>query len=254
DNLLEGGMAPLEILSKYKAVRPICGVGDCFTYQNTTFNMIASAIEQASGLSYTAELRKRILDPLGMTSTSLGQHGLTATGDWARPHKRNGTNWYPVQVKDPYYKVPAAGGVNSSLNDLTKWLIAQMGDRPDVLSPGALEEAHRKRVATPGEAARQRSLKTPVSSTHYGLGWRNYTYAGHQLINHSGSVEGYFAYIAWLPERKAGIVVLSNTRGSRVAKIAPTWLDYELGLEKTDWFRMDELALASAQTAADSGN
>lgn len=254
DNLLEAGTAPLEILSKYKAVKPICGVGDCFSYQNTTFNMIASAIEQASGLSYTAELRKRILDPLGMTSTTLGLSGLSQTGNWARPHRRSGTGWDPVQVKAPYYKVPAAGGVNSSLNDLTKWLIAQMGERPDVLSSVALEEAHRKRVATPGEAARQRSLKTPVSSTHYGLGWRNYTYAGHQLINHSGSVEGYFAYIAWLPERKAGIVVLSNTRGSRVAKIAPTWLDYELGLEKTDWFRMDELALASAQTAADSGN
>ncbi len=254
DNLLEAGIEPLEILSKYKSVKPICGVGDCFSYQNTTFNMIAAAIEQASGLSYTAELRKRVLEPLGMTSTSLGLRGLTQTGNWARPHKRNGTAWYPVPVKEPYYRVPAAGGVNSSLDDLTKWLIAQMGERPDVLSRDVLEEAHRKRVPTPGEAARQRSLKTPVTSTHYGLGWRNYTYAGHQLINHSGSVEGYFAYIAWLPERKAGIVVLSNTRGSRVTKIAPAWLDYELGLEKTDWFRMGELAVANSQPAVDSGN
>jgi beta-lactamase class C len=249
DNLLEAGTPPLEILSKYKAVKPICSVGDCFSYQNTTFNMIAKAIEQASGLSYTAELRKRILDPLGMASTTLDLRGLSASGDWARPHKRKGLDWYPVQVKEPYYRVPAAGGVNSSLNDLTKWMIAQMGGRPDVLSRAVLEEAHRKRVATPSEAARQRSLKTPVSSTHYGLGWRNYTYAGHQLINHSGSVEGYFAYIAWLPERKAGIIVLSNTRGSRVTKIAPTWLDYELGLEKTDWLRMDELTVAGAQPA-----
>jgi beta-lactamase class C len=254
DNLLEAGTAPLEILSKYKAVKPICGVSDCFSYQNTTFNMIAAAIEQASGLSYTAELRKRILDPLGMTATSLGMRGLTETGNWARPHKRSGQQWYPVPVKEPYYRVPAAGGVNSSLNDLTKWMVAQMGERPDVLSATVLDEAHRRRVATPSEAARQRSLKTPVSATHYGLGWRNYTYAGHQLINHSGSVEGYFAYIAWLPERKAGIVVLSNTRGSRVTKIAPAWLDYELGLPKADWFRMGELAVAGVQPAIDSGN
>jgi beta-lactamase class C len=254
DNLLEAGTAPLKILSQYKSVRPICGVSDCFSYQNTTFNMIADAIEKVSGRSYDLVLHSRILDPLGMTATSLGKSGLTQTGNWARPHRRKGEDWYPVAVTEPYYRVPAAGGVNSSINDLAKWMIAQMGERPDVLSEKVLNEAHRKRVPTPTESARQRSLKTPVTSTHYGLGWRIYNYAGHQLINHSGSVEGYFAQIAWLPDRKSGIVVLSNTRGSRVTKIVPSWLDYELGLEKTDWFKMDEIAIAGSQPAIASGN
>jgi beta-lactamase class C len=254
DNLLEAGTAPLEILSKYKSVRPICGVSDCFSYQNTTFNVITNAIEKVSGRSYDLMLQSRILDPLGMTATSLGKKGLMQTGNWARPHRRRGLDWYPVAVTEPYYRVPAAGGVNSSINDLAKWMIAQMGERPDVLSGRVLEEAHRKRVSTPSESARQRSLKTPVTSTHYGLGWRIYNYAGKQLINHSGSVEGYFAQIAWLPDRKSGIVVLSNTRASRVTKIVPAWLDYELGLEKTDWFRMDELAIASSQPTVVSGN
>ena len=254
DNLLEAGTAPLEILSKYKSVRPICGVSDCFSYQNTTFNVITNAIEKVSGRSYDLMLQSRILDPLGMTATSLGKKGLMQTGNWARPHRRRGPDWYPVAVTEPYYRVPAAGGVNSSINDLAKWMIAQMGERPDVLSGRVLEEAHRKRVSTPSESARQRSLKTPVTSTHYGLGWRIYNYAGKQLINHSGSVEGYFAQIAWLPDRKSGIVVLANTRASRVTKIVPAWLDYELGLEKTDWFRMDELAIAGSQPAVVSGN
>jgi beta-lactamase class C len=254
DNLLEAGTSPLEILSKYKSVRPICGVSDCFSYQNTTFNVITNAIEKVSGRSYDLMLRSRILDPLGMTATSLGKKGLMQTGNWARPHRRRGLDGYPVEVKEPYYRVPAAGGVNSSINDLAKWMIAQMGERPDVLNEKVLDEAHRKRVSTPSESARQRSLRTPVTATHYGLGWRIYNYAGKQLINHSGSVEGYFAQIAWLPDRKSGIVVLSNTRGSRVTKIVPAWLDYELGLEKTDWFRMDELAIAGSQPAIVSGN
>jgi beta-lactamase class C len=245
DNLLEAGVSPDEILSRYKSVRPTCGVHDCFTYQNTTFNMIATAIEKVAGRSYEAELQARILDPLGMTATSLGQSGLISTGNWARPHRRSGSDWYPVPVKDPYYKVPAAGGVNSSVSDLAKWMIAQMGERPDVISRAALDEAHRKRVSTPSENSRQRSLRTPVTDTYYGLGWRTYTYAGHKLINHTGSVEGYYAHIAWLPDRKNGIVVLSNSRGSRVTKIVPTWLDHELGLTKTDWFRLDEIPLVA---------
>ena len=144
----------------------------------------------------------------------------------------------------------AAGGVNASINDLSKWLVAQMGLRPDVIPVAALDEAHRKRISTPPETARQRSLKTPVTETSYGLGWRNYQYAGHPVITHSGSVEGYIAQIAWVPETRSGIVILSNTRGARAARIVPAWLDYELGLTKTDWFKMDEITTASATTAS----
>jgi beta-lactamase class C len=133
-------------------------------------------------------------------------------------------------------------------------MIAQMGERPEVLSPAVLDEAHRKRISTPAEISRQRSLKTPVTDTYYGLGWRTYIYAGEKMISHTGRVEGYFAQIAWLPKEKDGIVVLSNTRGSRVTKIVPTWLDYELSLPKTDWLRMGEIVLAGNPPATASGD
>ncbi len=232
DNLLEAGTSPAEILSKYATVKPTCAIGECFTYQNTTFNIIASAIERASGKQYATELHERILAPLGMTSTTLGRQGLMSTGNWARPHKRTGMTWIATDVKEPYYRVPAAGGVNSSISDMAKWLIAQMGDRPDVISADVLANAHARRISTPSESSRQRSLKTPVTDTYYGLGWRTYHYAGNKLITHSGSVEGYISQIAWLPDSHTGIVVLSNTRGSRAAKILPTWLDYQLGLPR----------------------
>lgn len=255
DNLLEAGRPPSVILSEYAKVKQTCSPGECFTYQNIAFNMIAAAIEKASGKTYAAELQSRIFNPLGMKTASIGLAQLKSTGNWARPHKRVGQqNWAPTPVTDWYYRVPAAGGVNASINDLSKWLIAQIGLRPDVIPVAVLNEAHRKRIATPPETARQRSLKTPVTETSYGLGWRNYTYAGHPVITHSGSVEGYIAQIAWVPENKSGIVILSNTRGARAARIVPAWLDYELGLEKTDWFKMSEITTASNAPATASGD
>jgi beta-lactamase class C len=254
DNLLEAGRAPSVILSEYGKVKQTCQPGECFTYQNVAFNMIATAIENASGKSYAAELRARILDPLGMKTASLGRAELMSTGNWARPHKRKDQSWVSTPVTDWYYRVPAAGGVNASITDMSKWLIAQMGERPDVIPVAVLDEAHRKRISTPPETSRQRSLKTPVTETSYGLGWRNYTYAGHPVITHSGSVEGYIAQIAWLPDSRSGIVVLSNSRGARAAKIVPAWLDYELGLPKTDWFRMDEITQAAIAPAIASGD
>jgi beta-lactamase class C len=253
DNLLEAGTSPKDILAKYSSVKPTCKPGACFTYQNTTFNIIADAIAKETGRSFEQELEARILNPLGMTTASVTRAGLMSTGNWARPHRRAGEGWASTPVTEPYYKVPAAGGVNASMNDMTKWLVAQMGGRPDVLPPAVLNEAHRSRIDTPPESARQRSLKTPVTKTSYGLGWRNYTYAGHRLITHAGSVEGFIAQIGWLPDQNAGIVVLSNTRGSRAAKIMPTWLDYQLGLPKTDWFRMGDLLQAATATDSASG-
>ena len=254
DNLLEAGTAPSAILSEYARVKQTCAPGECFTYQNVAFNMIATAIEKATGRTYAAEVQSRIFTPLGMKTASIGLTQLKSTGNWARPHKRVGQqNWISTPVTDWYYRVPAAGGINASINDLSKWLVAQMGLRPDVIPVAALNEAHRKRISTPPETARQRSLKTPVTETSYGLGWRNYQYAGHPVITHSGSVEGYIAQIAWVPETKSGIVILSNTRGARAARIVPAWLDYELGLTKTDWFKMDELTTASGAPATASG-
>ncbi len=241
DNLLEAGVAPLEILDRYKTLKLICPPGGCYAYQNTAFNMIAPVIERAEGASYMSILQKKLLDPLALTATTFGSAGLKATGDWARPHTLDGLSWKAVPVREPYYKVPAAGGMNSSITDLARWLIAQTGERPDVIPPAVLAEMRTSRVQTPAETRRQQILKTPVTSTTYGLGWRRYVYAGETLINHSGGVEGYFAQIAYLPSRKSGIAILANTRGGRAGKILPTWLDYELGLQKTDWLRLGDL-------------
>ena len=246
DNLLESGVAPSDVLSRYAELKLSCPVGQCYGYQNTAFNMIATIIEKATGQPYGDELRARVLEPLGLKTASVGLKGLTSTGNWARPHRRLHDVWQATTVKDAYYGLPAAGGVNASITDLAAWMIAQMGGRPDVLPNDILEDLRKPRTATPAETQRARILRMPVRDTRYGLGWRIYKYAGHTLFTHSGGVEGYFSQISWLPENRDGIVILSNSRGARAGKILPMWLDYELGLKKTDWMKLDDLAAATA--------
>jgi beta-lactamase class C len=240
DNLLEAGLSPFEILGRYKGVKLVCPVGDCFAYQNAAFDMIAPAIEAVSGAAYGEVLNRRVFDPLGMATASVGFRGLAATGNWARPHVRREDAWVPTTVRETYYQLAAAAGVNASITDMGKWLVALTGLRPDVLSADLLSDIRRPRIGTPVETRRQKALQMPVTETNYALGWRVTTYAGETLVSHTGSVEGYLAHIAFLPERKAGIAVLSNTRGARVMKIVPMWLDSELGLPPTDWMRLDE--------------
>src|SRR3546814_17739665 len=106
-----------------------------------------------------------------MTSATLTRDGLVNAESWARPH-RGGKNSNPVEVTDSYYRVPAAGGVNSSSKDLTIGMMAQMGHAPDVLPAGELAAVQDPRVGKPGQNRRMRELATRPTRAEYrpGLG------------------------------------------------------------------------------------
>lgn len=248
DNLLEAGVPVDDILYRYRSVAPICKVGTCYAYQNVSYNLIGDVLSSVYDTPYEQLVGERLFQPLGMLDASLGREGLSGRGDdWARPHSRDRspgeanafTPWRVAELTDAYYRVPAAGGVNASITDMARWLAAQMGDAPDVLSPSALTRMHAPRVETRAETRRWRSLSSRLTGTQYGMGWRIYQYAGETVVNHSGGVEGYGAQIAFLPERDIGIVILANTRAKRVWRILPAFLDVELGLEGEDWLELD---------------
>lgn len=231
DNLLEAGKQPAKILQRMKQVKPICNVGECYAYQNIAFNMITSAITEVNSRPYNQSVETELFEALGMRSASFGSEALQSTDNWARSYSRtkNGP-WKKRSVKEAYYSVPAAGGVNASLIDMTKWLSAQMGYAPEVISNEELRLLQKPVVKTAREMWRNRRMKH-LSNAHYGLGWRLYEYANTLVVNHSGSVEGYSAQIAFIPEQDVGLVLLTNSRTKEFWDILQLFLDAELGLE-----------------------
>lgn len=243
DNLLEGGAAPAEILPMLRKVKSICPVAGCYAYQNITFDLAGRALSDAYGMSYTGLVEQRLFRPLNMHTASFGLEGLKRTNNWARPHTRRHQSdaslpphpWTVLEVRAPYYAVPASGGVNASILDMAQWLKAQLRHRPDVLAPDALGLVHAPQVGTPGETRRMRGAAPALRASHYGLGWRVYDYAGHKVVAHGGSVDGYGAQIMFVPELDTGIVVLSSTRTTRLWTIAPMFLELTFGLPPRDW-------------------
>lgn len=241
DNMLEAGVPPDDILQRYSSLDLICPVNACYTYQNTIFNLIAQVIEDIEGQPFEALVRERIFDPLDMRTASYGRDSLVNSDDWARPHVRYRLNpWRTTKVDQSYYTIPAAGGVNASIRDLTEWLKAQMGFSPDVLPEPVLQELHAPLIESKAETRRWRAYRGRMQDSFYGLGWRIYDYAGHQVISHTGGVEGYMAQIAFLPESDTGIVILANAHAKRTGRILPTFLDMELGLPDMDWLMLED--------------
>ncbi len=256
DNLLEAGTPVASIYPKFRSVKLICPVGRCYSYQNIAFDIAGAAVSSAYGAPYGAALEERLFSPLGMESASADEKGLYASGDWARPHVRDRIKgaddaygpWREATIKPYYWRVPAAGGVNASIRDMAAWLKAQMGYAPETISPEALDLIFTPRIVTPAENVRMRNVSPRFKTAQYAFGWRRYAYEGEPVIAHSGTVEGYGAQIAWLPERDAGVVILSNTRSKRLWRILPTFLDIELGLTREDWLALEgEAAAAGAK-------
>ncbi|HEX8389066.1 MAG TPA: serine hydrolase domain-containing protein, partial [Sphingomonas sp.] len=125
DERLEAGEDPRALRAGLSTLPPYCPPATCYSYQNIAYDAAAEIVERAAGQDYAEAARARLFAPLGMSRTSVGRAGLQAAPSWAQPHRNART---PTTVNDNYYRVPAAGGVNSSIRDLVRWMRAQMGD------------------------------------------------------------------------------------------------------------------------------
>jgi beta-lactamase class C len=257
DSKLEDNMDPRWLRSSLSTLNQICPPANCHAYQNVAFDAASEVVERVTGQPYRDVVRERLFAPLGMSSASMTRAELMASRSWARGHA-GGRSSRPIDIAEAYYRVPAAGGVNSSIKDLTIWMRAQMGLAPDVLSPGVLSIIQRPLVPTPGENRRKRKYAERISNSAYGLGWRSYDYAGRRVIGHHGGVRGYRSLIMFDPERKSGVVALWNSSASQPNGIEFEVMDMIYGLPFRDWMELDSPAgtpvPAPAGEENDAGN
>ncbi|WP_108470455.1 serine hydrolase domain-containing protein [Rhodanobacter thiooxydans] len=252
DNMLEGDTSYEELVRKLDEVDMICGVGQCYGYQNVAFSMIGDVVLARTGDFFYHQVDKRIFYPLGMTTASYGRAALESSKSWARPHRATSRGWVPFEPSETYYRVAPAAGVNASLRDMEKWLIAQMGGRQDVLPTSLLDMLHAPGVATPSELHATPWRRARLTDAYYALGWRVYKYGGETLIYHAGAVAGYRTMIGFFPKYRAGVVTLWNSTGPTPSGLMPMVFDDLLGLPHVDWANLDSAARPAAKPKAKS--
>jgi beta-lactamase class C len=252
DSKLEDGMDPRFLRSSLAQLNSICSPGSCWAYQNVAYDASSEIVEKVTGKSYAEAVREHLFGPLGMAGASMSREGLVGARSWARPYV-GGKHSQPVEVSESYYRVPAAGGVNSTIKDLAIWMQAQMGLEPNVLSPRVLEAVQTARVSTPGELRRMRNFRERVRTAAYGLGWRIYDYAGHRVVAHRGGVRGYRSLIMFDPVLKSGVVALWNGSSNQPGGLEFEVMDMVYRLEPRDWLQLEGKPRAPPADE-DSGN
>jgi len=246
DNKLEEGQDPRFLRASLSQLNPTCAPGTCWSYQNVAYDASSEMVSRITHLPYEQAVKRLLFNPIGMSSGSVSLAGLEASRSWAKPHS---VGKRPLPIVDTYYKVPAAGGINSNIKDMALWMEAQMGEMPDVVDGKVLDTIHAPYVVTPTERGRLRKFLERLGTAWYGYGWRSYDYAGHHIIGHRGGINGYRSLILFDPEKKSGVVALWNSNTSQPGGLEFEVMDMIYHLPFRDWLELAKSPTQSIATA-----
>lgn len=216
-----------------------------YQYSNPVYNAVAYLIEKLSGQAWEEFMHERIFAPLGMTASNFvpeppvkGQ--LNAKGyRIERDDEGNVTGIHQRPFgKHTKLSPGTAGALFSTLTDLTKWLEVHInGGQANgfrLVSEDNLKQMHLPQVVLPTDGMIEALFNNTIAT--YGMGWIIVPHKGHTLIQHSGGVEGHSVIIAFIPEKRISLVILSNLATSPVPGILLyEGIDRSLNLGTQDW-------------------
>jgi CubicO group peptidase (beta-lactamase class C family) len=232
-----------EIVSKLRYIRPASSFRSRYAYDNILYLVAGKVIEKASGQRWGDFIRDRIFTPLAMKSSNTSVADFGPGANVAAPHaKADGR----LQALEPmrFDNNAPAGAINSSVNDLSRWMLVQLarGAIPGgsgakrLFSEKQSQEMWSAQTVLPiGEPSRPLAALHPTFAA-YGLGWSLRDYRGHKLVTHTGGLPGYVSRVLLVPALGLGVAVLTNQE-ARGGYEVPAFaiLDAYLGAPRTDW-------------------
>src|SRR3954469_7740933 len=242
-----------EIAQRLRFIPPATSFRSAYAYDNVLYLIAGELIEAISGQSWEDFVGTRILKRVGMTDSNVRHSAAAGGGNVASPHAPVDGKVRAIRPFESDNTNPA-GGINSSAEDIAKWLRVQ-------LSGGVLADG--TRLFSAATARQLTSIVTPIPigdpppelpalkmNFHgYGLGFDIRDYRGHKLVMHSGGLPGYVSRVMMIPDLNVGVAVLTNQEsGEAFDAIAFHVLDHVLGVPAFDW--IDGYAKVQARAAA----
>src|SRR5246127_699659 len=208
-----------------------------YEYNNLMITTVGYLEGRVANSSWEDLVRSRIFEPLGMQKSNFSVIDSQKSADFSQPYSLK----KDIVTKVPFKNVDAigpAGSINSSINDMSRYLIFQLGDGTydgkRMVSQNNLKLVHTGQTAMTGlpEFFSQNGLG-PMA---YAMGWVDTTYRGHHMVWHNGGIDGFYSLLTMLPEDKIGVVFLSNLIGNRALEpVAYSAFDRLLGLSLDPW-------------------
>ena len=243
-----------DILAGLQYLKPASSFRSQHAYNNLMFVTAGEVVARVSGMSWNDYIEKNILQPLHMENSRAGFSRIPKSNkNWAIGHILMDGKLNPFFVN--YLEdFRGAGAIASSVNDMSQWLLTQLAGGKMPSGEQLFSEKQQAQMWHPHITSM--ASKSAYEAYHqqfrgYGLGWSIEDYHGFKKLGHGGGILGMVSQVTLLPEKKLGIVILSNQQAfSALSAVTHEVLEDALELEDKDW--VEELAkkhFASKQKA-----
>jgi len=201
--------------------------------------------------AYAVDMLRSVFGPAAMTGARIASDPRGLVTNYVRG---NSLDLRGSAIQMPYGTTGSAapaGGALASLNDVAAYVQLQLRGGVSVhgvrvVSESNLAECWRPHVTV----AIDPELDPDLTSAGYGMGWLNHKYSdGTTLIWHNGAIDGFSAFIGFLPGHDLGLVVLNNMDSNQTGFL---FFQYVLNVFLGEQFGLNKGVPAKVQALYDS--
>lgn len=194
-----GEVLPLGTFLRDRLV-PRFAPGDRSSYSTYGIALAGHLVETVSGIPLGSYMEREIFGPLGMTRSSLGAVPERFQGDVATGYQYALDRYAPA-AWEHFHTYPASD-VNGTAADMARFMIAHLEGghygEARVLSDSAVGLMHRTH------------FRNDPRLLGFAYGFFEQQLRGHRALQHSGSMDGYWAGMWLWPEHRMGLFLAYN--------------------------------------------
>jgi CubicO group peptidase (beta-lactamase class C family) len=190
--------------------------GIAYEYSNYGFAILGRIVANVSKMTYGDYVAANILEPLGMTSTTLEPAKVSPA------RLAHGYRWEDARWKDEPLlsngSFGSMGGMLTSVRDLSRFVGVFLSawpphDGPETAPVRRSSLREMQQLWRPGSTSvtRDPSGSIQLNSGGYGFGLRvAQTCSYRHIVSHSGGLPGFGSVMTWLPDYGVGIIAFGN--------------------------------------------
>ncbi|MET0267246.1 MAG: serine hydrolase [Duganella sp.] len=241
-----------EIIAKLRYIKPATSFRDRYAYDNLLYIVAGKIIADKDGKSWGQSIHDRILAPLGMRGTTTSVEAMLAAANHSAPHSKIDGKAAVVKPM-PVANAVGAVGVNTSAEDLARWMAlllndGKTADGKQLISSKQLAEMWSQQTPLRIREPKPLLAATKPNFASYGLGFSLRDYKGRKIAMHGGALQGFYSTVLMVPEEKLGIAVLTNAEnGPAMAALYWRILDHYLKVPASDWIGLYAQQEAASQ-------
>ncbi|NDJ87141.1 MAG: beta-lactamase family protein [Chloroflexi bacterium] len=177
-----------------------------YSYNNEIYASAGHLGAIAADSTYAALMQERVFDSVGMSTAQIGDSPAAVSDDWAQSYIYSIAGELATATPEPYRVIGSlapSGAVISNVNDLARFVITVKNSG---ITPNGT------RVVSQDALVRTITGQTPIDNdAAYAMGWIVDNRYGYELVHHEGNIDGYYSYMAFVPDADAGLVILTNS-------------------------------------------